>query len=239
MSACRSRRSLTPRGSSARPETWPPLSAGRGPRQQSPDGAPQPHRREARPDPPPPACWRSATTAPGTSTPLSGRLLRACLTSISTKVETAAAAAFWSGCASLCALMGPGIGLRLIPSGRAPDLILIVRWDEQLQEAACLGWLITVGPLRGHDVPCGERQRACRVRERARRLPCPLGSSSGRGPHAGWPSSRTSLSSSRFCATAALILGAASGAASLSMAWEGSRSTLLTSRVAPATASSS
>ena len=108
MSACRSRRSLTPRGSSARPETWPPLSAGRGPRQQSPDGAPQPHRREARPDPPPPACWRSATTAPGTSTPLSGRLLRACLTSISTKVETAAAAAFWSGCASLSCSDGAG-----------------------------------------------------------------------------------------------------------------------------------
>jgi hypothetical protein len=59
------------------------------------------------------------------------------------------------------------------------------------------------------------------------------------GPHAGRPPSRTSLSSPRFCATAALILGVASGAASLSMAWEGSSSTLLTSRVAPALASSS
>ena len=56
----------------------------------------------------------------------------------------------------------------------------------------------------------------------------------GRGAHAGWPSSRTSLSLPRFCATAALILGVASGAASLSMAWEGSSSTLLMSRVAPA-----
>ena len=46
--------------------------------------------------------------------------------------------------------------------------------------------------------------------------------------------SRTSLSLLRFCATAALILGVASGARSLDMAWEGCSSTLLTSVVAAA-----
>ena len=75
----------------------------------------------------------------------------------------------------------------------------------------------------------GDGHAACRAR--------PV--MSGRGSHAGWLPSMTSLSLPRFCATAALILGVASGAASLSMAWEASSSTLLTSRVPPALASSS
>ena len=75
----------------------------------------------------------------------------------------------------------------------------------------------------------GDGHAACRAR--------PV--MSGGGSHAGWLPSRTSLSLPRFCATAALILGVASGAASLSMAWEASSSTLLTSRVPPALASSS
>ena len=75
----------------------------------------------------------------------------------------------------------------------------------------------------------GDGHAACRAR--------PV--MSGRGSHAGWLPSRTSLSLPRFCATAALILGVASGAASLSVAWEASSSTLLTSRVPPALASSS
>ena len=113
------------------------------------------------------------------------------------------------------------------------------RAAEAALRGTCLGFFApAVGPLRGPSVPLGEATEragfgdghaACRAR--------PV--MSGRGSHAGWLPSRTSLSLPRFCATAALILGVASGAASLSMAWEASSSTLLTSRVPPAVASSS
>jgi hypothetical protein len=59
-----------------------------------------------------------------------------------------------------------------------------------------------------------------------------------RGPHADGLPSRTCFSFPRFCATAALIFGIASGATSLSAAGEGSSSTLFTSRVALAASSS-
>jgi len=54
--------------------------------------------------------------------------------------------------------------------------------------------------------------------------------------HIGLPLSRTCRSAPRFCATAALILGVVSGARSLSLAWAGSSSTVLTSLVVPAAA---